>query len=69
MREVKKTLSFMLGFMGCLVFLFMLVYAFADGMHRFNKDALAPSGAQPDAQVYMSVEDAENTLPPTFCHE
>ena len=69
MREIKKMLSFVLGFMGCMVFLFMMVYAFADGMHRFNKDELAPSGAQPDVQVYMSMDEAENTLPPTFYHE
>ena len=69
MFKVKPMLVCMLGFVGGFWFLAALVFAFADGLERFNKDGDAMSGAQPGTCAYMSAEEAENTLPPTFSNE
>lgn len=69
MRKVKQMLCFVLGFVGAVWFLAGLVYAFADGLHRFDKDGDAQCGAQPGTCAYMSAEEAENTLPPTYYNE
>lgn len=69
MRNIIDCIVFMAKAFGVLAFLLLLAIAMEDGARRFNDDALAPSGAQPDTKVWLSYEDTENTLPPTFYHE
>lgn len=69
MRNVIECLVGMAKCFGVLAFLLLMAIAVEDGAKRFNEDSLEPSGAQPDTKVYLSHEDVENTLPPTFHHE
>ena len=45
-------------------FVLLLVYAFADGLSRFDEDGGVHSGARPDSRCYVGVDELENTLPP-----
>lgn len=69
MYNAKNLLLVLVQALGVACGVLVIILAYADGLQRMDHDSKAPSGAQPGTCAYMSVEAAENTLPPTYYNE